>query len=133
MRELQVKLRALCSATESEEKVVVSMKNVTSLDRVPDPRIAHLTGVFGEPLSVIEIELSGEDALRAAKHIISMLDKRYIRDRTEMSKTHYTLHARLDKQLAYHGIMATSEKDPVKIEIRSVTNPLILAERSLDE
>jgi len=133
MHEFQVKVRALCSATESEEKVIIAMKNVLNLERMPDARIARLTGVFGEPLTVIEIELSGEDAARAARHIIKMLDKRYIRDRTERGKTHYTLHARIDKQTAYHGVMMTSEKDPVKIEIRSVTDPLIIAERDLNE
>ncbi len=133
MHEFQVKLRALCSATESEEKVIIAMKNVLSLERVPDPRIARLTGVFGEPLSVIEIELSGEDAARAAKHIIKMLDKKYIRERTERGKAHYTLHARIDKQTAYHGVMMTCESDPVKVEIRSVIDPLTIAERDLNE
>lgn len=133
MHEFQVKARALCSATESEEKVVAAVRNVLNLERMPDAKIARLTGIFGEPLSVIEVELSGEDAARAAKYIINKLDRRYIKDRIEQSKTHYTLHARIDKQTAYHGVMMTSEEDPVKIEIRTVVNPLILAERDLDE
>lgn len=133
MHVFQVKARALCSATESEDKIVVAMRNVLNLEKMPDAKIARLTGIFGEPLSVIEVELSGEDAERAAKYIISKLDKRYIRERTERGKTHYILHARIDKQTAYHGVMMTSEEDPVKIEIRTVINPLMMAERNLDE
>ncbi|MEM2932118.1 MAG: RNA-binding domain-containing protein [Nitrososphaerota archaeon] len=132
MREFQVKVRALCSATESEEKVVLAMRNVLNLERIPDAKIARLTGVFGEPLSVIEVELSGEDAARAAKYIISKLDKRYIRERTESGKAFYTLHARIDKQTAYHGVVMTTEEDPIKVEIRTAVNPLILAERNLN-
>ncbi len=133
MYEIGVRARALCSATESEEKVVIAMKNVLNLDRMHDVRVARLTGVFGEPLSVIEIELSGEEAARAAMNIIKMLDKKYIEDRTEKSKTRYTLHARIDKQMAYHGVLMTSDNDPVKVEIISMINPLILAERSINE
>ncbi len=119
MRRYRVKVRAICGPTESESKVRKAILNILSLEREPQFAVHRLTGIFGEPLIILEAGVSEDEAERAARHLIENLSKDYISERVESSGSVETIHLRLNKQLAYLGIIQPSEVDAIKVEIIS--------------
>jgi len=114
----RVKARVICGPTESEEKVRAAILN--ALAPCSDLRftVHRVTGIFGEPLKVIEA-VATEGAAEAARSIIGKLPRGYLSERIEKRGTGETIHIRLNKQLAYLGIIQPSESDAIKIEISS--------------
>lgn len=117
MRRYRVKVRAICGPTESELKVKKAIINVLSLEREPQFEVHRLTGVFGEPLTIIEAAVSEHEAEHVARRLIDSLSGNYISERVERSGSVETIHLRLNKQLAYLGIIQPSEVDAIKVEI----------------
>ncbi|MCS7095051.1 MAG: hypothetical protein NZ988_04500 [Thaumarchaeota archaeon] len=117
-RVTSVRTRAICSATESEEKVLRAVSNALGRELSEAARWTKTTGIFGEPLSVLEVELKGKDAEAAAERLLSALPAGYANERSEVSGGHEVVHIRLDKQAAYLGELVLSERDAIKVEIR---------------
>ncbi|MEM0381951.1 MAG: RNA-binding domain-containing protein [Nitrososphaerota archaeon] len=115
----RIKIRAICGPTESESKVGRAILNILSLEREPPFKVHRLTGIFGEPLTILEAEISDDVAERVARHLIESVSDEYILERVERSGSAETIHLRLNKQLAYLGIIQPSEVDAIKIEIIS--------------
>ncbi len=78
----------------------------------------RLTGVFGEPLTVLETEIAGVDAETVFERLQESLPSSYLEEGAETSKRTRTIHVRLNKQLAAMGIIQPSLEDAIKIEIR---------------
>ncbi|MCS6788349.1 MAG: hypothetical protein NZ733_03555 [Aigarchaeota archaeon] len=117
-RVTSVTARAICSATESEEKVLRAMSNALGVDVSGAARWTRTTGIFGEPLSVVEVELRGEGAEAVAERLLSYLPEHYVAERTEVLGSQEVIHVRLDKQAAYLGELVLSERDAIKVEVR---------------
>lgn len=118
MGSLKIRVRAICGPTESEAKVRRAILNLLSTDKEPGFTIHHLTGIFGEPIKVIETDIS-EEAERAAQNLVKSLPEDYVSERIERSGSVETIHLRLNKQLAYLGIIQPTETDAIKVEIVS--------------
>lgn len=128
LRHVAIKARAICTATEAEEKVLRAVMRALGIDgeSLPEVRWSRVSGTHGDPLAIVEVKIEGELALRAAKHLAEALPSSYLKEGLYSSGQGYTLHIRLDKQLAYSGLIAPSERDAIKIEIRSSVNPLLI-------
>ncbi|MCS7117832.1 MAG: hypothetical protein NZ957_03500 [Thaumarchaeota archaeon] len=118
VRTISVRVRAICSATESEEKVVKAVSNVLGMDLKDAVRWTRTTGIFGDPLSVMEVELRGEEAELAAERLTSKLPEGYAEERSVITGSHEVVHVRLDKQAAFTGQFVLGERDAIKVEIR---------------
>ncbi len=120
MRVSSVRARAICSATESEEKVSRAVSNVLGVDVSGRAKWTRSTGIFNEPLSVIEVELTGEEAAVVANRLFSVLREDELEERTERAGGGEVVHLRFDKQEAYRGRLVLGERDAVKVEVRRV-------------
>ncbi|MCS7145200.1 MAG: RNA-binding domain-containing protein [Nitrososphaerota archaeon] len=119
MKGIRVKVRAICGPTESEEKVRRAIRNLLHAVAEPAFTVHNLSGIFGEPLRVIEADVADGPAEQAAKHLIESLPSEYVSERIESSGSVETIHLRLNKQLAYLGIIQPAETDAIKVEITS--------------
>ncbi len=120
MRVSSVRARAICSATESEKKVERAVSNVLGVDVSGRARWLRTTGIFNEPLSVLEVEVTGEEAASVAERLLSLLSERELEERTERTGDSEVIHLRFDKQEAYRGRLVLGERDAVKVEVRRV-------------
>lgn len=120
MRVISVRARAICSATESEEKVARAVSNVLGIDVTGRAKWLRTTGIFNEPLSVLEVEVTGEEATAVADRLLSLLSEGELEERTERSGEGEVIHLRFDKQEAYRGRLVLGERDAVKVEVRRV-------------
>ncbi|MEM0445507.1 MAG: RNA-binding domain-containing protein [Nitrososphaerota archaeon] len=119
MGSLSIRARAICGPTESEAKVRQAILNILSIEREMTFTAHRLSGIFGEPLTVLEVEVPEELAEETAQRILSKLPQEYLSERIERSGAVERIHLRLDKQLAYLGIIQPSEVDSIKLEITS--------------
>jgi len=120
VRVSSVRARAICYATESEERVARAVGNVLGVDVSRRARWFRTTGIFGEPLSVLEVELTGEEAAAAAERLLSLLREEELEERTERSGEGEVIHLRFDKQAAFQGKLVLGERDAIKVELRRV-------------
>lgn len=120
MRVSSVRARAICYATESEEKVARAVGNALGLDVSGRARWFRTTGIFGEPLSVLEVELTGEEASAVAERLLPILGEEELEERTERTGEAEVIHLRFDKQAAFQGRLVLGERDAIKVEIRRV-------------
>ena len=120
MRVSSVRARAICSATESEEKVMKAVSNVLGVEIAGRARWFRTTGIFNEPLSVLEVEVTGDDAVAVADRLLSVLTEEELEERTERTGEGEVIHLRFDKQEAYRGRLVLGERDAIKVEVRRV-------------
>ena len=83
MRVTSVRARAICSATESEEKVMKAVSNVLGIEVSGRAKWFKTAGIFNEPLSVLEVEVTGDDAVAVADRLLSVLTEEELEERTE--------------------------------------------------
>ncbi len=120
MRVTSVRARAICSATESEEKVMKAVSNVLGIEVSGRAKWFKTTGIFNEPLSVLEVEVTGDDAVAVADRLLSVLTEEELEERTERAGEGEVIHLRFDKQEAYRGRLVLGERDAIKVEVRRV-------------
>jgi len=112
----RIVLEAFSHATESEERVVEALKNLTGNEDLEPSSKQVVHGYHGNPIVVFRYEAEGEEAQREAARIFSSLDDfdaaelaRSIEARLSRGKMFF----RLDKQDAYLGEVRLSEGDDV--------------------
>jgi RNA binding exosome subunit len=115
---VSVKVRAICGPTEAEEKIRQAILRALGLTRKPSFTVHRLTGVFGEPITVLETELAGMDAEAALRRLEESLPSSYLEAGTESAGRVKTIHVRLNKQFAFLGVIQPVSEDAIKIEIR---------------
>jgi RNA binding exosome subunit len=115
---VSIRVRAICGPTESAEKVRQAIRRVLQLPEGVAFEDQRLTGVFGEPLTVLETEIVGVDAETVFDRLQESLPSRYLEEGSETSRRTRTIHVRLNKQLAAMGVIQPSLEDAIKIEIR---------------
>ncbi|QOJ78246.1 hypothetical protein IG193_05610 [Infirmifilum lucidum] len=117
---VSVEFTCFIHATEDEERVLRALTNLLPEElRRPDslPLRKSLTyGFYGNPILLLHLEFSGEEADRIVRHIFSSMlgeDLRGILEGFENRFAKGRLYLRFDKQEAYYGIMKLSSGDEV--------------------
>ena len=115
-----ISFRAICAATESEEKVKKALSLFIFENEID---IINTDGHFGNPISILTAIIRGNDCIRFIEMLRSKLPekelqilKNEIYDRVDDD---CVLHIRFDKQAAYDGNaqLATSG-DTISTEIK---------------
>ena len=117
--------RAICAATESEEKV---KKALSMFIFENDINIISMDGHFGNPISILTVTIKGNDCSRFIELLKSKLPeqdmqrlKEEIFDRVDDD---CVLHIRFDKQAAYGGnVQLATTGDTITSEIKLRTYP----------
>jgi RNA-binding protein len=120
-----ISIRAICSATESEEKVKKALSTFIFENKTD---IINTDGHFGNPISILTATIRGIDCNRFIELLISMLpeqDMHKLKDEIyDRVDDDCVLHLRLDKQAAYDGnVQIATTGDTITSEIKLRTYP----------
>lgn len=119
-----VEISALAHATEDEEKVERSIRNMIPKD-VTGFKIERqaLTGHYRDPITLITTRIrrkrAAKEVLRATMKALSTLDRhRLLEEIEERSDKRGGLYLRLDKQAAFRGVGTLNEIDPLRVKFK---------------
>ncbi|MBS7610107.1 hypothetical protein KEJ19_06035 [Candidatus Bathyarchaeota archaeon] len=125
IRLLQIRIVAYAHATEDETNVLEAVKNLvpTSLQGGVQPKTRRLEGHFGNPITVLEFEFSGEDqGNQILENIAKRLGKGEKRALAMAFHRHVgsdgSLYLRFDKQEAFLGRLKLETSDPIHVRIK---------------
>ena len=115
-----VELSCSVHATESEEKVLRALRNVLPAHLRESQRVTiseiRVQGYHGNPIVVIHARARGREASDIYRHIVEKLsaeDRAYIASTLKARRAGEKLYLRLDKQLAFLGVLRVNEGDDV--------------------
>jgi RNA binding exosome subunit len=118
-----VNIRVFAHATEDQERVMTAVRNTLpeELWETAVLKKTGLTGHHGNPITLIQVELSDRQMLMAAlKKIgskLTALDKETLSLEMPMHLEKGNLYLRFDKQRAFLGELRFSSNDPVHFKI----------------
>ncbi|MGC8631036.1 MAG: RNA-binding domain-containing protein [Thermoprotei archaeon] len=116
MRIKYVEVRALCHATEDEDKVKGALSFLTGTNKIVEEK---LTGVYGEPIIMMKVKEQGKEAMAAYERLISdEKNRQKLIDDLDLRLEGWKLHVRLDKQdLVKGSICVGSGDNTVKVVV----------------
>ncbi len=117
---VRVELSCFAHATEDEGKVLQALSNVLPERLRGSQRVAiteaKVEGHHGNPIIIVTARVRGQDAAAIFEYILEKLsaeDKAYISSTLKARRAGGRLYLRLDKQLAFLGVLRISEGDDV--------------------
>jgi RNA-binding protein len=130
-----VNIRVFAHATEDRESVMTAVRN-TLPEELWESAVFEetgLTGHYGNPITLIRVEIADRQMLVAALEKIgsklTALDKETLNEEMPLHLEKGNLYLRFDKQQAFLGELRFSSNDPVhfKIHFRNKTADEIVA------
>jgi RNA binding exosome subunit len=124
-----VDIRVFAHATEDQERVMSAVRN-TLPEELGESAVfkkTGLTGHHGNPITLIEVELSDRETLMGVMGKIgsglTALDKETLSRQMQLHLEKGNLYLRFDKQQAFLGELRFSSNDPIhfKIHFRNKT------------
>lgn len=110
----------LIHATEDQERVGEAVERLLSVSGASE--LEELEGHFGNPIKRIRVHLTGEEASRGLKGLLSKMPQELKEQLTaEIGKhldEHSALFLRLSKQSVVAGSLTSGEKDAVRIKVK---------------
>lgn len=117
---LRVELSCSVHATESEEKVLKSLRNILPEHLREAGKIQILSskvrGHYGNPITIISASITGPEAQEIVNYLFSNLsaeDKAYLSTTMDARVDSGRLYLRINKQKAFTGLIKLSEGDDV--------------------
>jgi len=125
MKFSSVEITWMIHATEDGEKVVKKMLELFPLS-YDNMKSFNLEGHFGNPVLLYKARLTGDKASKFVDTLFSSLrdiDKKVLESElSEHLDEHGDFYIRIDKQLLCEGKIGLSEKDAIRIKLKSKSN-----------
>lgn len=125
-----VEISLFAHATESEEKVLNSVRHLLPTTKVEDIAFAksNLHGHHGNPIVLFETKIKDKEIITPMVENLAanlaVLDKETLLNEIAKHVEKGSLFLRLDKQAAFEGSFKLATADPVRIRLRFEKNRL---------
>lgn len=118
-----INIRVFVHATEDQERVITAVGNILPLELRENAvfRKTQLTGHYGNPITLVETELTERPKLMTVLEKIGenlpSLDKETLNSELKLHLEKGNLYLRFDKQQAFLGQLRFSLNDPIHLQI----------------
>ena len=123
---VSIEVSAIAHATESIEAVEKSIRNILPLEIYDSLKFTrrYLKGHHGNPITTLNLNIKGKDETKFVLKILFQLMDKAEKDKLIFEFENFlddkeNLYIRLDKQEAFKGKVILTNKDPIRIKIKT--------------